>query len=229
MKNVDYQLRQFVKAARHKSLSDAAATLRVTQSALSKQVREIETAVGHPMFRRHGRGVELTEQGEALWLVAQTAYKLVDTTISGLQAERPGLRVASIPGLTELAIRELLSELMGQKLDTGLTTMEAAGDEVSRLVEAGAVDVGFVDRSVPLPDTLTAAVLSGERYEMTNGACLQAPSHGGTVTDENVAPDDRGARPPMDQRDTSSSGCDRTLIAVTRKHGSKLTRFRGQS
>jgi DNA-binding transcriptional LysR family regulator len=91
MKNVDYQLRQFVEVAKHKSLSDAAVTLRVTQSALSKQLREIETAVGHPMFRRHGRGVELTEQGATLWRAAQTAYKLVDATISALQAVRPAL------------------------------------------------------------------------------------------------------------------------------------------
>src|SRR5215813_14878531 len=98
MKNIDYQLRQFVEIARHKSLSDAAIALNVTQSALSKQLREIELAVGHRVFHRHGRGIQLTRQGEMLWRAVQAAYQFVDTTIHQLRTPR-----ATTPGTVTVA------------------------------------------------------------------------------------------------------------------------------
>src|ERR1700754_3845927 len=126
MKNIDYQLRRFVEVAAHKSLSDAAISLKVTQSALSKQLLEIESAVGHPVFRRHRRGIELTEQGEFLWRVVQTAYKLVDTTIGHLRATSnrhavETVRVATIHDLADVVVNELLVTVLGQHANINLT------------------------------------------------------------------------------------------------------------
>jgi LysR family cyn operon transcriptional activator len=148
MKHIDYQLRQFVEISRYKSLSDAAVSLDLTQSALSRQLRGLEETVGHPVFRRHGRGVELTEQGDALRRAAQTAYKLIDTTVDQLRAEKHeiagDLRVAMVYGLTDLVIRAYLSNLFGQSTDIGFAVTKASIDEVLRLVRSGSVDIGFV-------------------------------------------------------------------------------------
>ena len=152
MKNIDYQLRQFVEIARHKSLCDAAISLNVTQSALSKQLREIELAVGHQVFRRHRRGIELTEHGDYLWRAVETAYKLVDTTIGhlGATAWHAGVetvRVATIHGLSDVAINEVLMAALGRRADTNLIMTAGSATEVRRLVETGIADFGVIDNT----------------------------------------------------------------------------------
>ncbi|WP_018099432.1 LysR substrate-binding domain-containing protein [Sinorhizobium meliloti] len=56
-------LRSFECAARHESFTLAAEELHITQSAVSKQVKELEETIGVTMFRRVGRRVTLTEAG----------------------------------------------------------------------------------------------------------------------------------------------------------------------
>ena len=58
-------LRAFEAAARHMSISLAAAELGVTPAAISHQIRLLEDHVGLPMFTRSGRGLALTDAGLA--------------------------------------------------------------------------------------------------------------------------------------------------------------------
>lgn len=60
------QLTYFVRIAELGSLTNAAATLGVTQPVLSRQVRQLETELGKPLLYRHGRGVRLTDSGKRL-------------------------------------------------------------------------------------------------------------------------------------------------------------------
>jgi LysR family nitrogen assimilation transcriptional regulator len=60
------QFRYFAAVAEHGSFSEAAARLNVAQSALSRQTLALERELGVPLFRRHARGVELTDSGNTL-------------------------------------------------------------------------------------------------------------------------------------------------------------------
>ncbi len=59
-------LRAFEAAARHESLSKAAAELNVTHAAISRHVRELEAVLRVMLFERTGRGVVVTEAGRTL-------------------------------------------------------------------------------------------------------------------------------------------------------------------
>ncbi|MCW3686418.1 LysR family transcriptional regulator, partial [Burkholderia cenocepacia] len=50
----------FEAAARLGNFSRAADELHLSQSAVSHQIQQLETHLGQPLFRRRGRGVELT-------------------------------------------------------------------------------------------------------------------------------------------------------------------------
>jgi LysR family transcriptional regulator, glycine cleavage system transcriptional activator len=58
-------LRAFEAAARHGGFKNAAAELGVTPAAVSQQVAQLEASLGLALFRRHARGVELTDEGRA--------------------------------------------------------------------------------------------------------------------------------------------------------------------
>ncbi len=58
-------LKAFEAAARHLSISLAAQELSVTPAAISHQVRQLEDYIGLPVFERNGRGLALTDAGNA--------------------------------------------------------------------------------------------------------------------------------------------------------------------
>jgi LysR family glycine cleavage system transcriptional activator len=77
-------LRAFEAAARHLSFSQAADELHVTQAAISHQVKQLETHLKLPLFRRSARGVKLTEAGQALMPVLREAFDAIAATVDRL-------------------------------------------------------------------------------------------------------------------------------------------------
>jgi len=60
------RLRIFIRVAETGSLSKASDVLRLAQPALSRQIKLLETEIGRELFVRFGRGMHLTEAGQAL-------------------------------------------------------------------------------------------------------------------------------------------------------------------
>src|SRR4051812_22940425 len=58
-------LRVFEAAARHLSFKEAANELSITQAAVSHQIKSLEDYLGVQLFKRAGRGVQLTEAARA--------------------------------------------------------------------------------------------------------------------------------------------------------------------
>ena len=60
------KLKSFYEIAISKSISKASAKLNISQSALSRQIQDLEFDLKTPLFIRHQKGVRLTEEGENL-------------------------------------------------------------------------------------------------------------------------------------------------------------------
>lgn len=83
-------LRVFEVAARNLSFSAAAEELGVTPSAVSQQVRLLESRLGKELFQRHARGLRLTVDGEALVPVCRESFDRLDAAIAELFGRRRG-------------------------------------------------------------------------------------------------------------------------------------------
>ena len=93
-------LRSFESAARHQSFTQAAEELHLTQSAISRQVRELEETMGVPLFRRLGRRVVLTDAGRLFAAdIAVDLDRLRQTSLRAIAAgdNRTTLRIATLP------------------------------------------------------------------------------------------------------------------------------------
>lgn len=74
------RLRVFQTVAQAQSLTKAGEVLNLSQSAVSRQISNLEESLGVTLFHRHARGLLLTEQGEILYRsVAEVAHKLKAT------------------------------------------------------------------------------------------------------------------------------------------------------
>ena len=65
------QLECFIAVVRYDTYFDAAETLNITQSALSKQIIRLEKELGVRLLERRHRTTELTEAGKAFYEEAQ--------------------------------------------------------------------------------------------------------------------------------------------------------------
>ena len=72
------KLRIFHAVADAGSLTHAGDSLRLSQSAVSRQVRGLEEQLGVTLFHRHARGLILTEQGELLFDATSSMARKLD-------------------------------------------------------------------------------------------------------------------------------------------------------
>lgn len=97
-----YTLRQldtFLEVARELSISYAAEKLHVTQPAVSMQMRQLEEAVGMPLYEQTGRKIRLTDAGQDFQQYAIGAIAQLKQ-LEDAMAERRGIK----KGRVELAI-----------------------------------------------------------------------------------------------------------------------------
>lgn len=110
------KLRVFHAAAEAGSFTHAAETLRLSQSAISRQVSALEHDVGVPLFHRHARGLVLTEQGEILYRTAHYVLMKLESVKSRLTEtkDRPSglLRVTTTVGLGAGWLTDRLPEFL---------------------------------------------------------------------------------------------------------------------
>ena len=94
-------LRAFEAAARHTSFTRAGAELFVTQTAISHQIKQLEGFLGRALFRRGGRKLSLTADGEAWARELSEVFGRLEDANRRLRArplaERPVVAVSVIP------------------------------------------------------------------------------------------------------------------------------------
>lgn len=78
-------LRAFEASARHLSFTRAGLELRVTQAAISHQVKGLEEILGVTLFRRLPRGLALTDEGLVLMPVLTEAFERIGATLDRLE------------------------------------------------------------------------------------------------------------------------------------------------
>lgn len=112
-------LRTFVTVIEVESYTRAAALLGRTQPAVSLQLQRLEQLIGHKLILREGRGMSLTEQGEALAAHARQILRLNDLAVSQFDPPKKGdiLRVGLPLDYAVNLLQSNLTELVKQHPD----------------------------------------------------------------------------------------------------------------
>jgi DNA-binding transcriptional LysR family regulator len=108
------QLKYFVTVARELHFAKAAELLDITQPALSKQIRVLETELGIQLFTRTKRTVKLTKAGEVFLSEARQLLQQADKAIKLAQRTALGEVGRLTIGFTATATYTVLPELIGR-------------------------------------------------------------------------------------------------------------------
>jgi DNA-binding transcriptional LysR family regulator len=148
--DIDF-LRTLVSAEDLGGLNRAAEHVGRSQSAVSQQMRKLEEKLGERLFRKQGRGLELTEAGELLLKYARRILALNDEAVAALQSA--GLEGVVRFGLPSDFAENWLPSALGQfKRAHPLIRVEANVDRNSVLLEK--LNKGQLDLAMFFSDPL---------------------------------------------------------------------------
>jgi len=86
----------FEAVARLGSFSAAAKELNVTQPAVSRSISLLETHLNYSLFKRHGRWIELTREGDKLFRATTTAFNTVIDSLREISQRADSQEAVSI-------------------------------------------------------------------------------------------------------------------------------------
>ena len=162
------RLRTFVVVADLGTVSKAALRLRISQSALSRQISDLEYECGFKLFDRIGRRLFLTTRGEELLGDCRGVLAQVGSLGERIELLKRGdsgvLKVAAPPQTIESVLSGFLPRFGKQLPNVRVKLTEALGMDQVPLLERGEVHIGirhdqganpwFESISLPFDDVL---------------------------------------------------------------------------
>ncbi|HEX5109679.1 MAG TPA: LysR family transcriptional regulator [Vicinamibacterales bacterium] len=134
-------LRYFVSVAEASSVSKAALCVHISQPALSRQIRDLEVALGLRLFDRVGRRIQLTAEGEDLLResrrVLAHAESLVERARSLVSGGTGILRVGATPQAMQSVLAGFLPKFQRARPGVDVRLSEEGGVRLYELVERG--------------------------------------------------------------------------------------------
>ncbi len=142
------QLQYFIAVAEEGTVSGAAQSLSISQSAVTEAIKELESDLGVTLFERHRRGLTITHKGHQF-------YRHANRILADVQdARRSFLREDAAPpshlslGVTSMVAGYVLSDLLARFRraypGVDVSAIEDNGDYLEHLLIGGELDVAVM-------------------------------------------------------------------------------------
>jgi LysR family transcriptional regulator, low CO2-responsive transcriptional regulator len=168
------QLRAFVEVARQGSFARAARALHVTQPAISMQIRDLEAAVGLPLFERAGRGLRLATGGEYFLVYARRIFatlKEAEDALARLRGLKGGRVVIGMVSTAEHFLPRLLARFRGEHPGIEIRLQVGNREQLVRALHHNEVDLAVMGRA---PQELAARA---EPFAAHPLSVIASPAH----------------------------------------------------
>ncbi|GIH16192.1 LysR family transcriptional regulator [Rugosimonospora africana] len=153
-------MRVLREVAERGSFTAAASALGYTQSAVSRQIAALESALGVGVFERQRTGVRLTPAGRAVLRHATVALDEIDAAVRAVRGRAPAgqtVRLGAYPSAGAVLLPRALAALRRTHPEIEVSTREASTPALVRAVRAGSLDLAVLASAPPFraPDTET--------------------------------------------------------------------------
>lgn len=141
-------LEYFIEVAHQKSFSKAANIMHVSQSAISKMIKDLETELGTTLFNRTSKYVHLTDAGIIFLEQAQqvvTMFHNLTTEFENKIKMEKGRVFIGLPPITSSTIfAELLGEFKKKYPQIEIILSEYGSKKITLAIQDGTLDIGVI-------------------------------------------------------------------------------------
>lgn len=142
------QLTYFLEIAKMKNFTKAAANLYISQSALSKTVKAMESELGVQLIDRTVNHFKLTPEGEIFYQKGLIAIKNINSELEDLYGslgtEKGHITVGIPPVIGTAYFTSIIYKFRNMYPDVELKIIEAGANTIKKWVSEGEVDIGVV-------------------------------------------------------------------------------------
>jgi DNA-binding transcriptional LysR family regulator len=140
-------LRYFTAVAENGGFGRTARLLHVAQSAISEQIRDLESELGVALFDRNNRRIRLTHHGEQFLEDARAVLAQADKAVANVKKSLLGeigtLTIGFFVGGTGTFFPAIIREFRHRFPEVQVSLVEMAPAMQHRALQAGTIDVGF--------------------------------------------------------------------------------------
>jgi DNA-binding transcriptional LysR family regulator len=138
----------FYVIAKNRSITGAARELFLSQSSLSIQMKQFETALDRKLFHRRKTGVELTEFGVVVFHSAERIFQEVDRLSDSLEQVdhqiRGSFTIGTVNSIGIYLLPDLIKAFKEYYPEVGITIDFRSAREVIEMVQAGKIDIAII-------------------------------------------------------------------------------------
>lgn len=168
-------MRAFYAIVEEGNISHAAQRLDIAQSALSRQMKRLETSLGVQLFERGSRRIRLTDAGRVLYSRVEHILGMVDGTVREITEIGSGIagsiQLGTITTSGALLLPELISEFHRRYPQVTYQIWEAEGARILELLDNRVIEIAItrtqvdskVYESIVLPNEPLVVVMNKDQ------------------------------------------------------------------
>ncbi len=137
----------FLNVVKSGHLTNVAKEMKLSQSAVSMSIKELENILGRPVFDRINKKLILNEVGRAFYKEIDPIYKkLSDIEYEFKNSLNKGMiRVGASTTIVDYLMPPIICSYMNNYSDVKISLKEGNSKEIVDLIKAGTIDIGFIE------------------------------------------------------------------------------------
>jgi len=164
------QLQYFLAVAESGSFSRASSVIGVAQPALSRHIRQLEEGLGADLFYRHGRGVQLTDEGQLFRerispLVRDLAMAAAD--VGGDAAPSGAILLGMTPSICGVIAPPLVKLFLEQFPQVRLNVVEGFSGYINEWLMSNRLDMAVINNARRSPHISMEPMLAVDLFYVT--------------------------------------------------------------
>jgi len=141
------QMEIFLNVVKSGHLTNVAKDMKLSQSAVSMSIKELENILGRPVFDRINKRLILNEIGRAFHKeIAPLFKKLSDIEYEFKNSLNKGtIRVGASTTIVDYLMPSIICKYMNSYTDVKISLKEGNSKDICELIKEGSIDIGFIE------------------------------------------------------------------------------------
>ncbi|GAB6198521.1 LysR family transcriptional regulator [Lactiplantibacillus plantarum] len=162
------QMQYFIAIVNNHSFTQAAVVCHISQSAISQQMKELESQLGVKLLNRKGRSFEVTEAGQYFYIHSQDILADVDQfikkTIKIEKNDEVELRVGYLRSFGTAEFLQTVSKFTQEFPKVKIKISSGTHEELYELLQTGKIDLNFSDQRRALSNEYQNEFLTASEF-----------------------------------------------------------------
>lgn len=162
------QMVYFIAIVKNNSFTKAAEECNISQSAISQQMKELESSLGVSLLERKGRSFTVTDAGKYFYThsqdILEDVNQLINNTVKIVKDDQINLKVGYLRSFGTTEFLRAVSEFNKQYPQVKINITSGNHEDLYQLLRSGQIDMNFADQRRALSNKYVNEFLTDSKF-----------------------------------------------------------------